>query len=107
MNGVMSCHLVTETKRTRRPRRKQVEDTTTKMFRLRRAINDMIPDEKFEYRNMVIADAIAKGHGNDLNEEWLHIAMAGDIRDGFYSNEDADATRDKYLKAIEELKRLA
>ena len=82
------------------------ESIESKMFRLRDAINVMIPFKKCDYRNMVVADAIAKGKADKLTEDWLRRVLLTDVEDGFITYAESLALAPQYTKAIEELKKI-
>ena len=83
---------------------KKVESYEEKYFRFLRAMNDMVKGSQFEYRNGIIATALANGHGEKLTEDWLRKVLLGDVEDQFITYEEALAVAPKYMEAINTLK---
>ncbi len=71
-----------------------------------RVMDSFFPQKEFSYRNMVVASAIAKGHKNKLTSEWVRNSLLTDVEDGFMSYGIAVASQNKYMMAIENVKRM-
>lgn len=76
--------------------REQVKQEMTRRF----------PQKELEYRNGVVASAIAQGHKDKLTEDWLMKTLLNDVEDDFITYEQAVAVRVDYMKAIEEVKKM-
>ena len=81
--------------------------TEKKMMVLRNAINEMVTFPECDYRNMVIADAIANGHKDKLTEDWLRKVLLSDVEEGFITFGQALTLQPIYMNAIKELSRMA
>ena len=67
----------------------------------RKAINAMMNYKELDYRNSVVANIIANGKKEKLNEEWVRNALLQDAEDGFITYNQAVAIKDDYYKAIQ------
>lgn len=104
MNKILSCELVKETTKSRRPRRRAQETEEKKLARARRAVDYMVPQYAEDYMNMVVARGLATGNGNKMNEDWIRRFLDQNIEDGFVTEAEAETLKDTYKKVIEELK---
>lgn len=67
----------------------------------RRMMDAMMNYDGLEYRNSVVATAIANGKKEKLDEEWVRKALLTDVEDGFLTYAQALAIKDEYFKAIQ------
>ena len=71
---------------------------------IRKEMNRRFPQSELEYRNSVVATAIARGKGSKLTEDWLRKTLLGDVEDGFLTYGQAVAIKDEYHKGICEVR---
>lgn len=71
---------------------------------IRREMDRRFPHRQLEYRNSVVATAIARGKGSKLTEDWLRRTLLGDVEDGFLTYGQAVAIKDDYYKGICEVR---
>lgn len=72
-------------------------------------LNEMtrrMPYKELEYRNLIVASAIVEGHKDELTYDWLNKTLLGDVTDGFIEYGQAMAIKEKYMTALEEVKRM-
>ena len=74
-----------------------------RMWNLRRAVEEMVPEMKGRYGNYTIADAIFNGHKAEMTEDWLRRFLFQMIDDGFITYEEALFLNKKYRKVIDTL----
>lgn len=73
-------------------------------FKVKAEMDRRFPQKELEYRNAVVATAIAKGNKDKLTEDWVMKTLLMDVEDGFISYEQAVNIHKAYFKAIENLK---
>ena len=69
-------------------------------------MNKRMPYKELDYRNAIVATAIAKGKAAMLTADWVMRSLLTDVEDEFMTYGQAVAIKDKYLQAIEEVKAL-
>lgn len=75
-------------------------------FKAKAEMDRRFPQVELDYRNTVVASAIAKGKKEKLTEDWLRKTLLMDVEDGFISYEQAEYIHKDYYKAIEEVKEM-
>ena len=73
---------------------------------VKRAMDNYFPTKEFDYRNGVVASAIASGKKDKLTVDWVRNGLLSDVEDGFITYAIAVATQDKYMTAIQNVKRM-
>ena len=71
-----------------------------------REMNRRFPQGELSYRNGIVGHAIAIGKKAKLTEDWLRKALLGDVEDGFLTYGQAVAIKERYMEAIETVKRM-
>lgn len=69
-------------------------------------LNRRFPQKELEYRNHIVATAIALGKKEKLTEEWIRKGLITDIEDGFITYGQVMYIKDDYFKAIKEVERM-
>ena len=73
-----------------------------KLWQARNYVKEMMKEYKVsQYMNIVIADALASGHKEQMNSDWLRRFLFQNIEDGFIKSENAVALNRIYTKVIE------
>ena len=69
-------------------------------------LNRRFPQKELDYRNHVVATAIALGKKDRITEDWLRKGLITDIEDGFITYGQAMTIKDEYFKTIKEVERM-
>ncbi len=67
-------------------------------------MNKRFPQKELNYRNMVVASIIAKGHADKLTTDWLRKTLLGDVEDDFITYSQAVYIKDSYFEGMSEVK---
>lgn len=73
---------------------------------VKKVMDSYFPAKEFDYRNMIVASAIVKGKKDKLTADWVRKSLLSDVEDGFMSYAIAVAAQEKYITAIENVKRM-
>jgi len=71
-----------------------------------REMNMRMPQKELEYRNGVVAQAIATGKADKLTSDWVCRALLQDVEDDFMTYEQAVAINNEYYNTIQMVARM-
>lgn len=69
-----------------------------------RELNNRIPYEETDYRNMCFASAFAHGRENELSDDRIRKCLLADVEDEFITYGQALTLAPMYRKAIDSIK---